>query len=453
MLLIGVGEMVELAATYFVAQRPAVDRRGQPHARARRGLRRALRRRRRSRSSELPARLPEFDIVHHRHRLDAADPRQGHDRARAQGAPAPPDVHRRLRRAARRGARSRRSSRTSSSTPSTTWARSCRRAPRAAAPPPPRPRPSSRAQVEAFRAWQRRARRGPGDRRAAPARRAVPRGRARAGAARASHAATTRPRCSRRSPRASPTSSCTTRRQALSRAGEREREQPACAPSRRSSRRRDADEPGRPMKASIATKLAAPRRAPEGDRRAAVRSRGRPTTSTSCRKLSQERAEIAPVVEAFGEYRKAEGDVAAAEEMARDPAMRDFAEDEMKAGRAAPGHARSGPAEHAAAARPQRRQEPLPRDPRRHRRRRERALRGRPLPHVHALRRAQPLAGRDRLRERRATPAATRKSSRASSGSGAYSQAQVRIRRPPRAARARPPRRRAASTPPPRRSR
>jgi peptide chain release factor 1 len=52
------------------------------------------------------------------------------------------------------------------------------------------------------------------------------------------------------------------------------------------------------------------------------------------RKLSQERAEIQPVVELFNEFRKAEGDVAAAEEMARDPEMRSFAEDEIKAGRA-----------------------------------------------------------------------------------------------------------------------
>jgi peptide chain release factor 1 len=52
------------------------------------------------------------------------------------------------------------------------------------------------------------------------------------------------------------------------------------------------------------------------------------------RKLSQERAEIAPVVEAYLEYRKAVDDVAAAEEMAREPDMREFAEDEARAGRA-----------------------------------------------------------------------------------------------------------------------
>jgi peptide chain release factor 1 len=51
------------------------------------------------------------------------------------------------------------------------------------------------------------------------------------------------------------------------------------------------------------------------------------------RKLSQERAEIHPVVEAFADYRKAEGDVAAAEEMAKDPDMRAFAQDEIASGR------------------------------------------------------------------------------------------------------------------------
>ena len=51
------------------------------------------------------------------------------------------------------------------------------------------------------------------------------------------------------------------------------------------------------------------------------------------RKLAQERSEIQPVVEAFNDYRRAEGDLAAAEEMARDPEMRDFAQDEIGAAR------------------------------------------------------------------------------------------------------------------------
>ena len=51
------------------------------------------------------------------------------------------------------------------------------------------------------------------------------------------------------------------------------------------------------------------------------------------RKLTQERAEISPVVEAYGAWRKAQEDAAAATEMARDPAMREFAEEEMRAAR------------------------------------------------------------------------------------------------------------------------
>jgi peptide chain release factor 1 len=51
------------------------------------------------------------------------------------------------------------------------------------------------------------------------------------------------------------------------------------------------------------------------------------------RKLSQERSEIEPVVAAFGDWRRAQGDVAAAEEMAKDPQMRDFAQEEITAGR------------------------------------------------------------------------------------------------------------------------
>ena len=52
------------------------------------------------------------------------------------------------------------------------------------------------------------------------------------------------------------------------------------------------------------------------------------------RKLSQERAEIEPVVAAFLQYRAAESDVAAAAEMAKDADMRDFAEEEGRSARA-----------------------------------------------------------------------------------------------------------------------
>ena len=57
--------------------------------------------------NELPERLHEFDIVVTCTAAHAADHRQGPARARAQGAPARADVHRRSRRAARRRARGR----------------------------------------------------------------------------------------------------------------------------------------------------------------------------------------------------------------------------------------------------------------------------------------------------------------------------------------------------------
>jgi len=52
------------------------------------------------------------------------------------------------------------------------------------------------------------------------------------------------------------------------------------------------------------------------------------------RKLNRERAELEPVVELFHAYQACEGDIAAAREMAEDPEMCDFAEDEIKQGEA-----------------------------------------------------------------------------------------------------------------------
>jgi len=86
------------------------------------------------------------------------------------------------------------------------------------------------------------------------------------------------------------------------------------------------------MKPSIAAKLASlDARLKEIDAR--LSDPGVTSDLENYRKLSQERAEIHPVVEAFAEYRKAEGDVGAAEDMAKDPQMRSFAEDEIRAGR------------------------------------------------------------------------------------------------------------------------
>jgi len=53
------------------------------------------------------------------------------------------------------------------------------------------------------------------------------------------------------------------------------------------------------------------------------------------RRLSQERAEIEPVAEAHARWRRAGEDLAAAEAMAGEPGMRVFAEDEVRAARAA----------------------------------------------------------------------------------------------------------------------
>ena len=54
----------------------------------------------------------------------------------------------------------------------------------------------------------------------------------------------------------------------------------------------------------------------------------------SYRKITREHADISPVVALFSEYKKSEDDVAAAQEMGKDLEMREFAEEEIKAGRA-----------------------------------------------------------------------------------------------------------------------
>ncbi len=51
------------------------------------------------------------------------------------------------------------------------------------------------------------------------------------------------------------------------------------------------------------------------------------------RKLTKEHAEISPVVELFQDFRATEADIAAAQDMASDPEMRDYAEAEIKAGK------------------------------------------------------------------------------------------------------------------------
>jgi len=86
------------------------------------------------------------------------------------------------------------------------------------------------------------------------------------------------------------------------------------------------------MKDSIAAKLASlEARLKEIDARLA--DPGVVDDLESYRRLSRERSEISPVVEAFGRWRAANDDAQAAEELSRDPATRDFAEDEIRAAR------------------------------------------------------------------------------------------------------------------------
>jgi peptide chain release factor 1 len=86
------------------------------------------------------------------------------------------------------------------------------------------------------------------------------------------------------------------------------------------------------MKESIAAKLAAlERRLKEID--AKLADPEATSDLDNFRKLSQERSEIEPVVVAYGEWRKAQDDLAAAEEMAKDAEMREFAQEEIAAGR------------------------------------------------------------------------------------------------------------------------
>ena len=87
------------------------------------------------------------------------------------------------------------------------------------------------------------------------------------------------------------------------------------------------------MKASVAAKLASlVSRARELD--ALLADPEVTANLDNYRRLSKEHADISPVVARYGDYAAAEADVAAAEEMARDPEMRDFAEGEIREGRA-----------------------------------------------------------------------------------------------------------------------
>jgi peptide chain release factor 1 len=87
------------------------------------------------------------------------------------------------------------------------------------------------------------------------------------------------------------------------------------------------------MKESIAAKLAQLTRRLE-ELNGLVSSENATASMDNYRKLTREHAEITPVVELYKLYRHSEDDMRAAEEMAADPAMREFAEAEIKEARA-----------------------------------------------------------------------------------------------------------------------
>jgi peptide chain release factor 1 len=87
------------------------------------------------------------------------------------------------------------------------------------------------------------------------------------------------------------------------------------------------------LKSSFAAKLASlVSRARELD--ALLADPGVTANLDNYRRLAKEHADIGPVVRRYGDFVSAEADLATAEEMSKDPEMREFAEAEIKAGRA-----------------------------------------------------------------------------------------------------------------------
>ena len=113
-------------------------------------------------------------------------------------------------------------------------------------------------------------------------------------------------------------------------------------------------------------------------------------------KTAKAHSELQPMVEKYREYKDLTRGIEESKALAADetdPEMLAYAKEELRKleQRVARGRRRAeGPA---AAQGSQRREERHPGNPRRHRRRRGHAVRGRDLPHVHALRRVAALEG------------------------------------------------------------
>ncbi len=155
------------------------------------------------------------------------------------------------------------------------------------------------------------------------------------------------------------------------------------------------------------------------------------------RKLSRERSEIEPVVESSSTP-SARPKMTSPKPRRCSPTRKcaNLPRRKWPAAKARLPRAGNRLAEAAAAEGPQRRAQRASGNPRRHRRRRIGAVRRRPVPHVFALRRTPALAGRDHVGKPESELGGYKEIICRIVGNGAYSQAQVRIRRPPRAARA-----------------
>jgi len=87
------------------------------------------------------------------------------------------------------------------------------------------------------------------------------------------------------------------------------------------------------MKVSIKTKLASlVERLAEFDRQLA--DPAVVNNMDNYRKITKEAAEIGPIVTLYNEYQETENDITTAQDMAAEPGMRDFAEEEVRAGKA-----------------------------------------------------------------------------------------------------------------------
>ena len=174
-------------------------------------------------------------------------------------------------------------------------------------------------------------------------------------------------------------------------------------------------------------------------------------------KLSREFSELQPLVEAIRSYQGVGTEIADLDAMladaATDPEMRALAEAEKPALEAQPRGARAQDPPRADPEGRDGRAQRHPGNPRRHRRRRGRAVRRRPVPHVRALcRRAT--AGRSKsMSASEGEHGRLQGNHRRDQGTRRLRQAEIRVRRAPRAARARHRGVRAASTPRPRPSR